>query len=237
LWQYNIQGREVVVATNEYNFTLVYPPPVAPTLSISSTGSPSYHPVLSWNDIGYYAVHQNTTNGYEIYRRDYQGNTLWHDWTKKASVSGTTTTWTDGSVSGATMGVDRVDYEIHAVDIVGQVSPYSNIATTRVFFQYKIFAGGVPDQYGLSECYPNPFNPSTHMQYDLPSSGNVSLIILDIQGHEVEMLHNGYTEAGSYAAVWSATDRATGVYFARLVVTDQSGKAVYTKTNKLLLTK
>jgi hypothetical protein len=237
-WQHHGDGSWVPVKTVTVHFTVAYPTPIAPTISsVGSTGGPAYHPVVSWNDIPFDGVHQNTTNGYEIYRRDYISNTLWHDWSKKASVSGTVTTWTDQSIGGAPMGLDKVEYKVHAVDIAGQVGPYSNVGTTRVFFQYKIFAGGVPDQYSLNEGYPNPFNPSTHMQFDLPAPGNVSLLILDVQGREVQSLHSGFTEAGSYSITWNAADQATGVYFARLIVTDQSGKAVYTKTNKLLLTK
>lgn len=75
------------------------------------------------------------------------------------------------------------------------------------------------------------------MQYDLPAAGSVLLHILDIQGREVRLLQAGFVEAGSYGITWNAADQTTGVYLARLIVTDLSGKAVYTKTNELLLTK
>jgi hypothetical protein len=234
LFQYNILYQEVKVAETSYSFNLVYP---APTLSVGSTGGPYYHPVLSWNDLGYDAVHQNTTNGYEIYRRDYHVETLWQDWRVIASVSGAVTTWTDLSLHGAPMGLDRVDYRIRSKDVSGVVSPFSNVCTTKVFLFYKRSTGGVPTEYILKEGYPNPFNPTTQLQFDLPSDGNVSLRILDIQGREVETLQTGFKEAGSYNVRWNATSQATGVYFARLEVSDQSGKVVYSKTNKLLLTK
>jgi hypothetical protein len=243
LWAYfyqtDVSGHKYLSAQKHYvNLNLVYAAPVAPTLSpIGSTWSPNYRPVVSWNDIQFWAVRQNTTNGYEIYRRDYQGEVLWHDWTLVASVSGTTTTWTDASLHGAPMGLDRVDYKVRARNIDGQVSPFSNVCTTKVFFMYKALASGVPDQFSLKEGYPNPFNPTTHLRFDLPAAGNVSLRILDVQGREVKSLHVGYTEAGYYEVSWNAAGQATGIYFARLIVTDESGKVAFTKTNKLLLTK
>jgi hypothetical protein len=234
LFQWSVGGKEEKIAETSYIFSLVYP---APTLSIGSTGGPYYNPVLSWNDLGYDAVYQNTTNGYEIYRRDYHVETLWQDWRIIASVSGAVTTWTDLSLHGAPMGLDRVDYKIRSKDVSGVVSPFSTVCTTKVFLFYKRATGDVPTEYSLKECYPNPFNPTTQLQIELPSDGYVSLHVLDIQGREVGTLKTGFTEAGSYNVRWNAASQASGVYFARLVVSDQLGKVVYSKTNKLLLTK
>ncbi len=100
--------------------------PTAPT-GLSGTTS-SNHPVLSWTRSPEADVYSNTTNGYEIYRRDWSGRTeLVRDWTKIAQVSGTTTTYTDTEIWYNQSGNDKVDYEIRAVDAGGQASSYSSI--------------------------------------------------------------------------------------------------------------
>ena len=50
-------------------------------------------------------------------------------------------------------------------------------------------------------------------------------------------LASGYHEAGTHSFRWDASGKASGLYFARLIVTDASGTRSYTKTNKLLLAK
>ena len=95
----------------------------------------------------------------------------------------------------------------------------------------------VPEVYSISENFPNPFNPSTAMWMGLPEAAHVSLIVYDILGRQVATVASGYHEAGYHTVNWNAPGSASGVYIARLTVTEHSGRVVYTKTNKLLLMK
>ena len=95
----------------------------------------------------------------------------------------------------------------------------------------------VPTEYGLKGGFPNPFNPSTVIRYQLPEDGRVSFMVYDVLGRKVALLADGVIKAGYHSATWNAQNVATGVYFARLVVTDALGKQVYAKTAKLLLMK
>ncbi|TKJ38447.1 hypothetical protein CEE37_13090 [candidate division LCP-89 bacterium B3_LCP] len=70
--------------------------------------------------------------------------------------------------------------------------------------------------YGLIQCYPNPFNPETQLNFSLPENGEISLIVYDIQGREVATLYDGWYQAGSHKATFSGAALPTGVYFARL---------------------
>jgi hypothetical protein len=70
-------------------------------------------------------------------------------------------------------------------------------------------------------CYPNPFNPSTTLQFSIPRSGQVSLKIYAVDGTLVDELISEHREAGNHEAHFGGTDRsgrrlASGVYFARL---------------------
>ncbi len=74
----------------------------------------------------------------------------------------------------------------------------------------------IPTEFKLYENYPNPFNPSTSIRYDIPANSFVKLIVYDVTGKEVATLVNETMTAGKYEAVWSGREFASGVYFARI---------------------
>lgn len=78
-------------------------------------------------------------------------------------------------------------------------------------------APAIPREISLSS-YPNPFNSTVTIQYDLPQAGHVSLSIFDIRGRLVETLRDDFAPSGSHTQSWSPTELASGVYFARLNV-------------------
>lgn len=68
----------------------------------------------------------------------------------------------------------------------------------------------------LADNYPNPFNPSTSVQFSLSSGGPVSLAIFDLLGREVALLVNERLEPGTYTQQWDASGMPSGIYFFRL---------------------
>jgi len=100
--------------------------------------------------------------------------------------------------------------------------------------QFKVNHEPIPSELELYPAYPNPFNPVTTIQFDIPISDvsqNISLSIFDIQGREIESLVRGHRLPGSYKVRWNANRNSSGMYFARLV----SGGV--TKTQKIILLK
>lgn len=81
----------------------------------------------------------------------------------------------------------------------------------------------LPMEFKLYPAYPNPFNPSTMIEFDLAKSGNVELAIFDIQGRVVEELVSGNLSAGTHAREWTCSTCAGGVYFARLSTSEFVG--------------
>jgi len=72
------------------------------------------------------------------------------------------------------------------------------------------------ERSGLRSIYPNPFNPVTTISYNMINNGNVKIEIYNCKGQKVETLVNKEQDAGEYQAVWSADNRASGIYFVRL---------------------
>ncbi|MCL5268214.1 MAG: T9SS type A sorting domain-containing protein [Bacteroidetes bacterium] len=66
------------------------------------------------------------------------------------------------------------------------------------------------------ENYPNPFNPTTTIEFEVPSSGLVSLKVYDVLGREVATLVNSYESAGAHSVRFNGDDLASGIYFYRL---------------------
>ena len=94
----------------------------------------------------------------------------------------------------------------------------------------------VPTEFALHNNYPNPFNPVTTINYDLPQDGTVRLIIYDLMGREVTRLVNGFTPAGYHSIRWNAKNQmgenvSAGVYFYHL---QSKG---FVKTQKMVLLK
>ncbi len=75
-----------------------------------------------------------------------------------------------------------------------------------------------PRQYSLGRARPNPFNPTTTIEYNLPVESDVKLEIFDILGHSVDVVVEETQSAGHYRVTWHASgkDAPSGVYFYRL---------------------
>jgi len=72
------------------------------------------------------------------------------------------------------------------------------------------------DKFRLYANFPNPFNPTTTIKYDLPEARRVTIKIYNITGQLVETLVDDTKDAGSYKIVWNAAKVASGLYFCRL---------------------
>ncbi len=73
-----------------------------------------------------------------------------------------------------------------------------------------------PYTYSLSQNFPNPFNPTTAINFSLEKPSNTSLRIYDVLGKEVALLVNQFSEAGSYSINFDAKQLSSGIYFYRL---------------------
>ena len=75
----------------------------------------------------------------------------------------------------------------------------------------------IPKEFALHPAYPNPFNPSTSIDYDIHEAGLVTLRIYDMLGREVEELINKVILPGKYSTKWNTSDKiSSGVYLVRI---------------------
>jgi flagellar hook assembly protein FlgD len=95
----------------------------------------------------------------------------------------------------------------------------------------------VPTSYALMQNHPNPFNPTTVIDYDVPGAGsNVTLRIYDVSGRLVRTLVDGFETPGRKTVTWDGVNNsgrtvATGVYFYRMAAPG------FEKTRKMVMMK
>jgi len=76
-----------------------------------------------------------------------------------------------------------------------------------------------PDKFELFQPFPNPFNPTTTIQFNVPAKYTrhmISLKVFDITGSMVETLVHGTMESGQYETQWDASQHASGIYFLKM---------------------
>ena len=90
----------------------------------------------------------------------------------------------------------------------------------------------MPSKFALEPNYPNPFNPSTSIQFSIPHGAEVSLSVYDINGRLISTIYNGFTMPGTYETTWNAKDQASGTYYYEI-----SADPYYKETGKMVLIK
>jgi len=97
-----------------------------------------------------------------------------------------------------------------------------------LFFLTLLF---IPKSFSLHPAYPNPFNPITNINFEIPSNDYMKLSIYDIRGREIDVLYQGDIIAGYHQMSWNAEQFSSGVYFVVLTA------STYKTTQKIILLK
>lgn len=100
----------------------------------------------------------------------------------------------------------------------------------------------LPSTYELNQNFPNPFNPSTKIQFALPRESAVKLVVYSILGQEVITLVDEVRSAGFYSVDWNGENRhgnrmSSGVYFFRLLAKDATGQNPFSSLKKMIILK
>ena len=88
----------------------------------------------------------------------------------------------------------------------------------------------LPKEYSVKN-YPNPFNPESNIQYELPNDNFVSIKVFDILGKEIFELVNEFKSAGRYKVTFNGSNLPSGIYYYKM----ESGK--FSRVKKVILIK
>ena len=118
--------------------------------------------------------------------------------------------------------------------IMSNNSEYANYNSTSIIsldvrnpLSYENFT---PDIFSISSPYPNPFNPSTELNFDLIVNSHVKIDIYNLNGVVVETLEDSFLLSGSHSYKWEPTSIANGIYFINYLINNN----IYTQKITLL---
>ena len=103
----------------------------------------------------------------------------------------------------------------------------------------KLFVDGIgliPEEWGINQSYPNPFQVFTTIEYEVPTTEKVKIVVYNIRGQAIKTLVNQEISAGYHTVLWDGTnDQGTyvsaGVYFYTI------HRGVHRQTKKMILLK
>lgn len=105
------------------------------------------------------------------------------------------------------------------------------VTLVRTTVGINLLSTAIPEKYNLENNYPNPFNPQTNINFDLPVSAFADLRIYDTKGSEVKTLLSEDLQPGSYQVTFNAGNLPSGVYFYRLITNG------FSDTKRMILVK
>ena len=211
------------------------PPPLsAPTglIIVNAGGELGENPILTWTSV-------TDAESYNVSRQFASGG-----WGNIASVS--VTLYTDVQAVLNSSSQDLLEYYVTAVNPYDESGPSDTVSAFGSLQKARL---GLPATYALHHAYPNPFNPTVTIRYDLPEPANVTLVVYNLLGREVVRLVDGPLGPAYHQVVWRGRDRngrevPSGLYIARLVarpagqarlVARPVGKPAFTQSVKMVL--
>src|SRR5690606_26248764 len=116
------------------------------------------------------------------------------------------------------------------VSVTDQIATVLDTAMVTVITDIRV-EPGIPESYALSQNFPNPFNPTTNIKFNLPSESLVTLKVYNLLGEEVASLVNEVLPAGYYNYDFDASALSSGIYIYRIQAED------FISTKKMTLIK
>ena len=174
---------------------------VLPAELHSFTSSTSANSIqLIWS-----TVIEMNNSGFDIERKKTESN----NWQKIGFVQGhgTTNTPQSYSYSDRYLSTGKYNYRLKQIDYNGNYQYYNLGSEVTI---------GVPKKFEVSQNFPNPFNPVTKINYELPNDSKVSIKVFDMLGREVATLLDEFKTAGYHTVDFDGSSLSSGMYFYRI---------------------
>ena len=145
--------------------------------------------------------------------------------------------WLVINVSGVLSGIPDDEDDANGIPVSVRVEDASGLADT-LFTTLNVKAGikvlaeeNAPLEFRINGIYPNPFNPSTTIEYSIPQDSHVTVTIYNSYGQYIKTLKNEFQQTGNYSITWNASEHSSGLYFCNLKANglSQTGKMVLEK--------
>jgi N-acetylneuraminic acid mutarotase len=200
-----------------WNFRVIPSIPPAPVLVSPANGTTNLQPTIlfKWNSVP-------TATSYRI---KVATDTSFTAIVKDSTVSA------DSLVLSGFLANGHYYWEVAAINISG-IGAYSSIWAFQINpTGINNYSSIIPKEFKLHNNFPNPFNPTTKIRFDLPKNVSVKIIVFDITGREIQQLVNRQLSAGAYEYEFNGSNFASGIYFYRI----QAGN--FTNVKRMVLIK
>jgi hypothetical protein len=167
---------------------------------------------------------ETNNRGFDIERNNGGG------WIMLAFIpgNGTNTKISNYSYSDNPGKTGKYQYRLKQIDFNGNETLSSEI---------EINLNNSPAVYYMAQNFPNPFNPTSMIRYEIPFDSKVIIKIFNVIGNEVSMLVNENISAGNYEVQFNAKDLPSGVYFYSIKAVSTDGKINFSNVKKMVLMK
>ena len=207
-----------------WSFTTTVAPPITPVLLSPTNGSTvSTTPLLDWNDV-------DSATSYRL-----QVSTVANfSTTVIDQISSNTSQY---QVPGGILSTGTQYYWRVRARNAGGWSPWVSAwnFTTLVFegniSGINLYGNEIPTEFKIFQNFPNPFNPTTKIRFDIASQTEVNLRIYDVVGKEIKTLVDQIMQPGRYEYLFNADNLPSGVYFYRI----ETGE--FLEINKMIILK
>ena len=195
-------------------------------IRLTTAGGDSWQPAIAiWESLVHVVWQDNRTGDFEIYyKRSTDGGQNWDPDTRLTNKNADSDK-PSIALSESVVHLVWQDFRDGNREIYYKQNPTGNVVGINDF------NFSIPESHELHQNFPNPFNPSTSIQYAISSRQFVSLKVYDILGNEIATLVNEEQPAGRYEVEFNAATLPSGVYFYQL----KAGE--YTAVKKMILLK
>ncbi len=116
-----------------------------------------------------------------------------------------------------------------------ELDSFDNLKISELKLTKLKYKNGLTSKFMLKSVYPNPFNSSTNINYEILENGFVSISIINLLGEKLSEINNEYKKSGEYNLICNADDLTSGIYFLRIIFKSKLNQ--FTKIQKIALVK
>jgi len=196
--------------------------PLPVGLSYFTTSTKQRNVILRWR-----TEWELNNHGFEIERSSLDDNLNVNSWTKIGFVSGKGTTFEGNEYvfNDIKLNTGKYKYRLRQIDLNGNYEYFTCDDVVEI---------GLPSEFALSQNYPNPSNPVSKIDYQLPVESYVNISVYDLSGKLVKTLVDGNIKEGYHTVIFDGSNLASGIYIYRIRA---YGRQNFTAVRKLVLIK
>lgn len=158
------------------------------------------------------------------------------------TLSGGTTSWVqEGGTTIGNVVVAMIDYRT-TDGLVVAATHGNGIYSSNILTSTAVARSTIPSSFDVAHNFPNPFNPTTTIQYSVSERSRVRLSVFDLAGKEIAVLLDALQDPGYHEARWNAKDArgqsvSSGVYFYRMTANGTNDEVLFSRVKKMTFVK